>query len=53
MISPSRMEFTEEFKLFKRFVRSEEVTLANRNAFEKRAVNQIVSSIIGHVGEYY
>ena len=53
MKHPSPMEFTEEFKIFKRFVSAEEMNAAYRAAFEKRAVNQIISSIVGHNGIYY
>ncbi len=40
-------------KIFKRIVEDAEEKAAYRAAFEKRAVNQIVGSIIGHDGDYY
>lgn len=40
-------------KIFKRIVEYDEEKAAYRAAFEKRAVNQIVGSIIGHAGNFY
>ena len=39
--------------VFKRIIYEEEQILKYRIAFEKRAVNQIVASIVGHAGNYY
>ena len=39
--------------LFKRIVYESEQKKAYRDAFEKRAVNQIIGSIVGHAGAYY
>ena len=39
--------------VFKRIVNELEQRKAYRDAFEKRAVNQIVGSIVGHAGAYY
>lgn len=38
---------------FKRIIYKKEQKETYRAAFEKRAVNQIVASIIGHAGNYY
>jgi len=42
-----------EDKIFKRIVEHDEEKAAYRAAFEKRAVNQILGSIIGHAGNFY
>ena len=48
----SPLYFTND-KLFMRIVYEKEQKDTYRSAFEKRAVNQIVASIIGHAGEYF
>jgi len=47
------LKYYNEDCVFKRTVEPHEERYAYRVAFEKRAVNQIVASIIGHAGDYY
>lgn len=51
-MSPCPMDFLES-RVYKRVITDEEVKRANREAFEKRAVNQILSSILGHRVQLY
>jgi hypothetical protein len=50
MVSP---QYFSKERLFKRIIYESEQKRAYRNAFEKRAVNQIIASIVGHGGAYY
>lgn len=45
--------YVNDTRTFKRIIYKNEQIKAYREAFEKRAVNQIVSSVIGHWGDYY
>lgn len=45
--------YVSDKRTFKRIIYEKEQNAAYRAAFEKRAVNQIVSSIVGHAGDYY
>jgi len=51
-MNPSPMHFLES-RIYKREITDEEVKKANREAFEKRAVNQILSAILGHCVQLY
>lgn len=44
--------YTDDSKFFKRVVFEEEQRATYRRAFEKRAVEQIISSILGHPFKY-
>jgi len=44
--------YTDDAKLFKRVVYKEEIMATYRRAFEKRAVEQIVSNVLGHPFKY-
>jgi len=48
-----RYVWGNDTKIFKRVIYEEEQRNAHRRAFEKRAVEQIVSTVLGHPFKYY